>query len=328
MQEGDPRQRSRAHRSQRRALCEQRRSWCCRPWMPRPASLSGRIATEPTTRAGDARHHHLRRQRLHNQQRSAPDRLRRPQWQGRLGYHHRRSLQRQHSTTSGPIAVKGKLIQGLGGCQQYRRGEMFHQRLRCPDRQRSVALLHDCADGRAGRRYLGRSSRRLSCGRGNLDHRQLRSRLEPHLLGNGPSQALDAREPRVGQRRDPVRQLDAGAECGYRKARLVLRSRARRDARSGRSLRARTSGRSRPELVFSAGKTGILWKLDRKTGKYLGHKEMVFQNVYDSFNPTTGEPHYRNDIVEQRIGEGVRDVLRPRAARTGPRCRTIRPAIG
>ena len=57
--------------------------------------------------------------------------------------------------------------------------------------------------------------------------------------------------------------------------------------------------------VFSAGKTGILWKLDRKTGKYLGHKEMVFQNVYDSFNPTTGEPHYRNDIVEQRIGEGV-----------------------
>jgi alcohol dehydrogenase (cytochrome c) len=58
-------------------------------------------------------------------------------------------------------------------------------------------------------------------------------------------------------------------------------------------------------LVFSAGKPGILWKLDRKTGKYLGHKEMLFQNVYDSFNPTTGEPHYRNDIVEQRIGEWV-----------------------
>lgn len=57
--------------------------------------------------------------------------------------------------------------------------------------------------------------------------------------------------------------------------------------------------------VFSAGKTGILWKLERKTGKYLGHKEMVFQNVYDSINPTTGEPHYRDVIVEQRIGEGV-----------------------
>ena len=57
--------------------------------------------------------------------------------------------------------------------------------------------------------------------------------------------------------------------------------------------------------VFSAGKTGILWKLDRKTGQYLGHKEMVFQNVYDSIDPRTGEPHYRNDIVEQRLGEWV-----------------------
>jgi alcohol dehydrogenase (cytochrome c) len=59
------------------------------------------------------------------------------------------------------------------------------------------------------------------------------------------------------------------------------------------------------KLVFSAGKTGILWKLDRKTGKYLAHKEMVFQNVYDSIDPQTGEPHYRNDIVEQRLGEWV-----------------------
>ena len=59
------------------------------------------------------------------------------------------------------------------------------------------------------------------------------------------------------------------------------------------------------QYVFSAGKAGILWKLDRKTGKYLAHKEMVFQNVYDSIDPRTGEPHYRNDIVEQRVGEWV-----------------------
>jgi len=58
-------------------------------------------------------------------------------------------------------------------------------------------------------------------------------------------------------------------------------------------------------LVFSAGKTGILWKLDRKTGKYLGHHEMVYQNVYDAIDPKTGQPHYRNDIVEQRLGEWV-----------------------
>jgi alcohol dehydrogenase (cytochrome c) len=56
------------------------------------------------------------------------------------------------------------------------------------------------------------------------------------------------------------------------------------------------------KYVFSAGKHGILWKLDRVTGKYAGHKEMVFQNVFDSFDPATGEPHYRNDIVEQQFG--------------------------
>jgi alcohol dehydrogenase (cytochrome c) len=58
-------------------------------------------------------------------------------------------------------------------------------------------------------------------------------------------------------------------------------------------------------FVFSAGKYGILWKNDRKTGKYLGHKETVFQNYFDSFDPATGEPHYRNDIVEQQIGEWI-----------------------
>ena len=57
--------------------------------------------------------------------------------------------------------------------------------------------------------------------------------------------------------------------------------------------------------MVSAGKAGILWKNDRATGKYLGHKETVFQNIYESFDPTTGEPHYRNDIVENQIGTWV-----------------------
>jgi PQQ-dependent dehydrogenase (methanol/ethanol family) len=53
-------------------------------------------------------------------------------------------------------------------------------------------------------------------------------------------------------------------------------------------------------LLFTAGKAGILWKLDRKTGKFLDYKEMVFQNVFDKIDKTTGEVHYRNDIVEQK----------------------------
>jgi len=57
------------------------------------------------------------------------------------------------------------------------------------------------------------------------------------------------------------------------------------------------------KLVFSAGKHGILWKLNRENGAYIGHEETLFQNVFESFNPETGRPQYRNDIVEQRVGE-------------------------
>jgi alcohol dehydrogenase (cytochrome c) len=55
-------------------------------------------------------------------------------------------------------------------------------------------------------------------------------------------------------------------------------------------------------LLFTVGKDGVLWKLDRKTGKYLGHKETVFQNVWASFDPQTGRPKYRQDITEQEFG--------------------------
>jgi alcohol dehydrogenase (cytochrome c) len=50
------------------------------------------------------------------------------------------------------------------------------------------------------------------------------------------------------------------------------------------------------KLVFTIGKAGILWKLDRKTGKFLASKETVFQNLFTRIDPKTGEPTYRNDI--------------------------------
>ena len=58
-------------------------------------------------------------------------------------------------------------------------------------------------------------------------------------------------------------------------------------------------------LVFTIGKDGILWKLDRKTGQYLGHKETVFQNVWESFDPKSGKPKYRPDILHEDLGQAV-----------------------
>ena len=59
------------------------------------------------------------------------------------------------------------------------------------------------------------------------------------------------------------------------------------------------------KVVFSVGKSGILWKHDRRDGKFLGLTPTVFQNVYDSIDPKTGAVTYRNDIVEARIDRWV-----------------------
>jgi alcohol dehydrogenase (cytochrome c) len=59
------------------------------------------------------------------------------------------------------------------------------------------------------------------------------------------------------------------------------------------------------KLSLSAGKAGILWKLDRRTGQYLGHKEMVQQTVWQSIDPKTGTPRYRNDILEMELNKPI-----------------------
>jgi alcohol dehydrogenase (cytochrome c) len=57
--------------------------------------------------------------------------------------------------------------------------------------------------------------------------------------------------------------------------------------------------------LFTIGKPGILWKLDRATGRFIDHKETIFQNVFDRIDPETGEPRYRADIVAGKVGEWV-----------------------
>ena len=59
------------------------------------------------------------------------------------------------------------------------------------------------------------------------------------------------------------------------------------------------------KVVFTIGKPGILWKLDRTTGQFLAFKDTVYQNVFEFINPKTGAPTYRSDIVEARVGDWV-----------------------
>ncbi len=59
----------------------------------------------------------------------------------------------------------------------------------------------------------------------------------------------------------------------------------------------------RPSLL-TIGKHGVLWKLDRRDGRFIAMKETVFQNIL-SIDPETGVVRYREDIENAKIGDWV-----------------------
>jgi len=56
------------------------------------------------------------------------------------------------------------------------------------------------------------------------------------------------------------------------------------------------------KLLLTAGKKGILWKLDRVTGKFIDYVPMVFQNVFTHIDRKTGRGTYRDDILHPQPG--------------------------
>jgi alcohol dehydrogenase (cytochrome c) len=215
--------------------------------------------------------------------------------------------QGDYSSSSGPLAVKGKLIQGLGrdSCGVYRQEKCFIGAYDSKTgkevwRFRTVAL-----EGEPGGDTWGGLPNVFRAG----VEQWITGSYDPdlNLIYWGTAQAK------------PWMRASRGSGNGatlYANSTLALNADTGKLAwyhsyAPGETLdldevfeRVLVDDQGQ-NYVFSAGKAGILWKLDRKTGKYLGHKEMVFQNVYDSIDPVTGEPHYRNDIVEQRVGEWV-----------------------
>ena len=60
------------------------------------------------------------------------------------------------------------------------------------------------------------------------------------------------------------------------------------------------------KLLFTVGKDGILWKLDRRTGEYVDLTETVYQDVYARVNRESGRLTYRTDILEAQVGQLLR----------------------
>ncbi len=211
----------------------------------------------------------------------------------------------EHSTTSGPLAVNGKLIQGLSGCQTFGGEKCFISAYDAKTGKELWRFWTVALTGEPGGDTWGTLPDALRVGAETW----ITGSYDPdlNLTYWGTAQAK------------PWMRVSRGSGNGstlYANSTLALNADTGKlawyhDLAPGETLdldevfeRVLVDDQGQ-SYVFSAGKTGILWKLDRKTGKYAGHKEMVFQNVYDSIDPTTGEPHYRNDIVEQRIGEWV-----------------------
>ena len=153
-----------------------------------------------------------------------------------------------YRTSSGPIVAKGKLIQGWAAARPTAKRNASSAPTTPPPakscggstRLRSRASPAEIP-GAAAHESVPRRRR-------VVDHRQLRSRSESHLLGNGAGQTVDADQPRhVDQRRCALHQLDAGVGCRHRQARLALPARAGGIAGPRRRVRALARRRRQSE---------------------------------------------------------------------------------
>jgi alcohol dehydrogenase (cytochrome c) len=65
------------------------------------------------------------------------------------------------------------------------------------------------------------------------------------------------------------------------------------------------------KTVMTIGKSGILWKLDRESGKFLKALPTIFQNVYQKLDVNTGEIEYRDDILNQKTNQWLSSCPSP-----------------
>ena len=211
-----------------------------------------------------------------------------------------------YSTSSGPLVAKGKVIQGLGGCQTYREEKCFISAYDANTGKEVWRFNTTAAQGQPGGDTWGTLPTLFRAG----GESWITGSYDPvlNLTFWGTAQA----KPWM-----PVsRGMSIKDDALYTSSTLALDVDTGKLAWFYQHAPAETLDLdivfervlvddNNQNLLFTVGKDGVLWKLDRKTGKYLGHKETVFQNVWESFDPKTGRPTYRADILEQKFGVWV-----------------------
>jgi alcohol dehydrogenase (cytochrome c) len=59
------------------------------------------------------------------------------------------------------------------------------------------------------------------------------------------------------------------------------------------------------KYLFTIGKDGILWKLNRENGQFVDLAETVYQDIFESIDTQTGRLVYRQDIQDAQVNEPI-----------------------
>ena len=226
-----------------------------------------------------------------------------------------------YANTGGPIVIKGKVVKGLGGCDRYGNDGCFISAYDAATGKQLWKFNTVAAARRAGRRHLGQARRQPARRRRDLDHRQLRSRSRPHLLGRRAGQAVDAREPRHDR---------TSTTCCTRARRVALRPKDGKLAwyyqhAPGESLDLDEVFErvlvdiGDQKVVFTIGKAGILWKLDRGPASSSATRKRSSRTCSTRSIRRPARRTIAPTSSSSRPASGSRRARAPKAATTGRR---------
>lgn len=211
-----------------------------------------------------------------------------------------------YTHTAGPVIGDGVVISGINGCERYKQGGCFitgHDAQTGAElwRTSTIALPDDPNNATWGEMPFGLRAGGDTWMPGTYDPKLNlfyigTSQAKPWVAASRGMSALDAAlytnstlaiEPKTGRivwhyQHVPGETLDM--ETGFERVLVDINEK---------------------QLMVTVGKDGILWKLDRGTGKFLDFVETQYQNLFLPLDRKTGRLQYRQDIIDAKIGDPV-----------------------
>ena len=212
-----------------------------------------------------------------------------------------------HPSTSGAIVIGNKVLQGLTGCARFDGEGCFISAIDINTGKRAWRFYTIPREGRAGQRHVGQAADEHSARGGET---WIAGSYDPDLNltywgvaqskpWNFLSRKLTPLDKTLYANSTVALNPDTGKLAWY------FQHAPGESFDLDEVFERVLVDIGDQKVSFSAGKAGVLWKLDRRTGQFLGHKEMVKQNVWDRIDPKTGVPSYRPDILEMQIDKPI-----------------------